>query len=225
MTTKLKGRTENTPVRLAAQQGEATFLRDECEEQLQRLADQAEDFEISLLSETRTWSSCCERIDAWGREAAESERIYGDGLRDLLRDKVAMEEQGKKDRPVFDFQHRRLSGAIDRIYEFVAASLPPPPVQRVAGRIIYGTDALELAIRKRKESHRREISRARKAPFRDFYAWRSQIVRANTELESKRRDNQSVRGPLPKEQRHRAIARKVAEFQRRYREGWRKKEN
>jgi hypothetical protein len=229
MTPKLKGRTENTPARLDEQQGEATFLRDECEEQLRRLADQAENFEITSLGETRKWSTCCELIAEWFREAADCERIYGEGLRDLLRDKGAMQEQAKKDWPVFDFQLGRLFQASHKIYDSVADSLPPPPVQWIAGRIMYGRDALDLAIKKRMVRHSFEISRARKAPFQEFYAWRatemSQSARANTESESKRRGNQSGRGPTAKEDRHRAIARKVAEFKRRYGEGWRKKEN
>jgi hypothetical protein len=229
MTPKLKGRTENTPTRLDEQQGEATFLRDKCEEQLQRLADQAENFEITSLGETRKWSTCCGRIDEWVREAADSERIHSEGLRDLLRDKVAMQEQAKKHWPVFDFQLNRLFRAILEIYESVADSLPPPPVQRMAGRIMHGTDALDVDIKNRMVRHRLKISRDRNAPFHGFYAWRakvrSQSARDNTESESKRRGNQSGRGPMAKENRHRAIARWVAEFQRRYGDKWRKKEN
>jgi hypothetical protein len=229
MTPKLKGRTENTPAQLDEQQGEATFLRDECEGQLQRLADQAENFEITSLGETRKWSTCCERMDEWFREAADSERIHSEGLRDLLRDEGAMQEQAKKHWPVFDFQLRRLFRAIHKIYDSVANSLPPPRVHRIGGRIMFGTEALDRDIQHRMAKHRSEILRARHSPFKEFYAWRakerSQSARSNTESESKHRGNQSGRWPTAKEVRHRAIARKVAEFKRRYGEGWRKKES
>jgi len=229
MTPKLKGRTEDTPARLDEQQGEAAFLRDECEEQLRRLAEKARNFETTSLGWPPKWSACCERIEEWVRKAAEAEKNYGEGLRDLLRDKDAMQEQAKKHWPIFNFQCRRLFEAIHKIYNSVADSLPPLSVRRMAGRIMRGTDALDLVIKNSMVRHNFEISQARKAPFWEFYAWRakerSQSAHANTESESKRRGNQSRRGPLANEDRHRAIARVVAEFQRRYGDSWRKLEN
>jgi hypothetical protein len=213
MNPKLKGRTENTPARLDEQQGEATFLLDECEEQLQRLADQANNFEITSLGETRKWSTCCERIEEWVREAADSEKTYGERLRDLLRDKSAMQEQVKKHWPVFDFQLRLLFRAIRKIYDSVADSLPPPRVQRIGGRIMFGTEALDRDIQHRMAKHRSEILRARHSPFKEFYAWRAEERRrhahANTaESESKLPAAQSRRGRGPRANmdRHRAIA-------------------
>src|SRR5207253_11476585 len=71
------------------------------------------------------------------------------------------------------------------------------PTRRSSDLIMFGTEALDRDIQQRMAKHSFEISRARKAPFQEFYAWRakerSQSALANTESESKRRGNQSGR--------------------------------
>jgi hypothetical protein len=206
MTQKRKGRTKNTLARLDEQQGAAASLRAECVKQLQRLADQAENLETSDFS--GDWNACCEIIAELGKKASQAEKAYGEGLRDLLRDKEAMQEQVRKDWPAFDFQLHRLFPAIHKIYDSVADSLPPLSVRRVNGQIMPGRDALDRGIRKLMGGHRLKILGSRKASFHSFYDWQAKEVsaRANIESESKLLTTRRRRGPEPDMDRHRAIA-------------------
>jgi hypothetical protein len=218
---KKQGRSNDTPAQLDEQQGGAVLLCDECEDQLRRLADQAETFEITSLGFPLEWKNCFARTDEWVRNAAEAVKKNGNGLRNLLRDKGAMEEQAARDLPVFKSQLDRMFRAIQKLYESVGVILPPPGVHRIRGRIVFGTDALDLIFTNRMSAYGLAISQARKTPFQEFYAWRAEERRRPPGSESKLLGTQSRRGSGPSAdmKRHRAIARATERFGDKWREG------
>lgn len=218
MTPKVEGPRQRTPAQPCGstdQQGAAALLRDECEEQLQRLADQAENYEITPPG-SRKWITSCEQIGEWVGKAAHIEKTYGERLRDLLRDKTAMEKRAREDRPAIEFQIRRLFRAFRKIYDSAWDNPTPPRVQRIAGRIIYGAEALYRDIQNRMARHRSEILRARDAPFKEFYAWRAEErnrhAHASVESESKLPGTQSRRGPTADMDLHQATEQVVTPY-------------
>ena len=201
------GHMQRTPARVSGstnKQAAGAALADKCVKHLDRLADEAKNFEVPSFQSvydyrsSPAWRTCCERIEEWVRKAADSEKTYGERLRDLLCDKSAMEKQAKKNRPAFNFQIHRLFRAIRKIYR-TARNSPTMPTQRMTCRIIGGRDGLEHDIERRIARHRSQILRARKAPFEEFYVWRAKErnrrAHANTaESESKLPATQSRRG-------------------------------
>lgn len=63
-------------------------MADECVKHLDRLADEAKNFEIPSFHSvydyrsSPEWKTCCERIEEWVRKAADSEKTYGERLRE-----------------------------------------------------------------------------------------------------------------------------------------------
>ena len=215
MTRVPKGPSENTPARPGGsieQQSALVALSDECEEQLRRIADDAENFETPPFASvldyrgSPQWRICRTRIGEWSRSAAKSERTYAEGVRQILYDKSAMEKQVKENWPVFDVHIRRLFRAFRKIYDSAGDS-PTLPMQRIGRRTIDGRHGLEVDIQNRLERHRDEILRARKAPLAGFYDWRAK-QRAVSVRETKTPESQSRkrRGPSVPEGRHEKIA-------------------
>lgn len=63
-------------------------MADECVKHLDRLADEAKNFEIPSFHSvydyrsSPEWKTCCERIEEWVRKVADSEKTYGERLRE-----------------------------------------------------------------------------------------------------------------------------------------------
>src|SRR5690349_13595604 len=119
MTLKQKGPVDNTPARPGPSTGElCDDICDECFEHLGRIADEAQNFGIPSFAGvfdyrfSPEWRTCCRRAEELVREAADTIRNYGERVRDILRDRIAMEKLLANDWPAFQRQLRRLFTAI-----------------------------------------------------------------------------------------------------------------
>jgi hypothetical protein len=170
MTPKKKGPTRRKPARLRGsteQESAAACVRDECREQLRRIAEDAQNFRVRLFfasddSAVEEWRVFPERKSEWVRNAAESLRAYVQAIRKIWPDKHAMAMRINKDWPHFRVYLDKLFATIRDIYDRAAQGANSDD----DGEEGSGSGQLERAIRFFMAQCELQIMRAVTGPFK-----------------------------------------------------------
>jgi hypothetical protein len=233
MTRKVEGPPQRTPAEPCGsteQQSAAVSARDECVEQLRRIAEDAQNFKIRLFhapedSAVREWTAYSERRTVWMRESADSIRTYIDSLREILLDIGDLATEAKKNWPLFKAHIDNLFATIREIHEQAGTGAASHDDE--AKRM----DPLDVkrAIENRMAWCESEINRALKRALNSAKVWfeqqQNQRVRTGAVGESEASSSAPCpevktpesrpakkRGPTADMDLHRAIARIVAPY-------------
>jgi hypothetical protein len=168
MTREKKGPPPRTPAqahRSTDQDSVALCARDECIEQLRRVAEDAENFKVRLFhasndSAVNEWRIVPERKSEWVRRAAGSISTYGEAIRATTRDLSAMAKQFNECWPQFRVHIYRLFVTIREIYDRASEGAASEDGGRMEPR------EAERAVQKTMAECELQIMRAVTGPFK-----------------------------------------------------------